>query len=147
MPRSDFVDLLQILIKCSEYLSSCTEKRSKLTLGMHLLQLWIGFPFVKTKTFLWAIYICGGFFSLVMLLWDISILYSCQQYSRASKYKFCCSWWAFDQTSYRVAGERTSWWHEQWKSRVGWIRVVRQKKLSLCYEKQVNSVEMCLFQW
>lgn len=57
MPRSDFPDLLQVVINCSEYSSSCTEKRSKISLGTLSLRLRIGLPFVKTKTFLWVIYI------------------------------------------------------------------------------------------
>lgn len=66
-------------------------------------------------------------FFRVMLLWGISILYSCQQYSRASECKFCCSWSAFDRAAYWVAGERTSRWHRRRESGLGWIKSCKAK--------------------
>jgi len=123
MPRSDFPDLLQILINCSEYWSSCTEKRSKISLGTLLPHLWIGLPCVKTKTFLWVIDVLCVFSSNASQrhfhFTFLSAVFKGTQVQILLQLSSLCPGW--------VAGERTSWCHGWWERGVGWDRVVRQK--------------------
>lgn len=125
MPEFDFPDLLRVVINCSEYSSSCTEKRSEISLGTLSLRLRIGLPFVKTKTFLWVIYIPWVFSSSAAPRQFPSIFLSA----------------ALQGTHARVLRQLVSLWPRYWggcwgkdllmtqapKSREGWIRVERQK--------------------
>lgn len=127
MPRSDFPDLLWRLSNCSEYSSSCTERRSKISLD--LLHLWVGLPIVKTKTFLWVIYtLCFQQFKTSQWHFHFIFIFSSGESRHPSVSSISC-----DQSLARMVpgcfgkGVDASLWQGLRNISLDWVGVVRQE--------------------